>query len=345
MVLVKKMPNKVQTAWGTVEPVPMPSGSNKSAAAAAGPAGPSLFSRIAGTFKGATGAAAATLRSAQGKAPVSEARESVKSILRIFASKEWSKLTEVRTVSEAGLAKLLALPKNARTPTDAIYQMIFESFGAYMSQSLLTLISMPVSNQINLINDDIRRNAHTFYDAQTRYGRILEKINDYAPKNAVNRAANDKIGELVKAAWFSIEQLFREREDSFVAARLFLSLQPKNKGAQVAAQQAMQAAMPPPLEISQEEVNISNMTNENWQRIKEQQEAVNTYAAFNRMTAANWENVKKAQVKTLIEQGRPIPNALVYPQPPMFQPSKYVKLGGLSRRVKRRSNKTKTRRH
>lgn len=251
MVLVKNMPNspKTQTAWGTVEPVPLASGS---AAPAPAPAGPSLFNRVAGTFKtaqnslrGVTGAAAARIRAAQGKAPASEVRETVKSILRIFADrKEWSKLAEVRTVSEAALAKVLVIPEKARTATDNIYQMILETFGAYMSQTLLTVISMPISNQINLINDDIRTLANIFYDAQSRYESITLRINTYAAKNAVNREANNKIGELVKFAWFSIDQLFREREASFVSARVFLNLQPRNRGAQVAAQQAMQAAAP-----------------------------------------------------------------------------------------------------
>lgn len=248
MVLVKNMPNspKTQTALGTL---PLASGS---AAPAPAPAGPSLFNIVAGTFKaaqnsvrGATGAAAARIRAAQGKAPASEVRESVKSILRIFADrKEWSKLAEVRTVSEAGLAKLLALPEKARTATDNIYQMILETFGAYMSQTVLAVISMPISNQINLINDDIRNSARIYYDAQSRYEKIRGQIDSYAAKNAVNRESNNRIGELVRLAWFSIEQLFREREASLVAARAFLNLQPKNRGAQVAAQKAMQAAAP-----------------------------------------------------------------------------------------------------
>lgn len=235
MVLVKKMPNKVQTAWGTVEPVPIPSGSNKSAAAAASAsAGPSLFSRLTSSFKNAKAAAVATLRAARGKAPVSEVRESVKSILRIYASSNWVQLAEIGTVSKAVLEKLRAKPEKEKTATDAIYERILNTFGAYMPQILLWIISLPVPDQINLIDRDLSRLTFSFNEAQRNYESIVLAIKSYAHKNELNMKANKTIGELVDAAWFGINQLYIQRADSFRVAQLFLKLHPKNKQAQVA---------------------------------------------------------------------------------------------------------------
>ena len=247
----------------------------------------------------------------QGKEPINETREVIKTILRIFEQNDWVRLAEVKTLSQGALASLLA-QKDSNSPKAKIYRQILEVFGAYISQIVLIVNSKAVPNtlgELSSLRDEFRT---VWSQAKDQKERLVGDLLSYAPKNALNRESVNKLKTLVDNAWFNVNQFFYAKIGAIDAAVLFVKDQARrNPSTQALARQTMAAAAP-----------------------AESNEQV--LASINAMTNANWEKVRMEQIKTLVMSGKPVPAEMLKPW--VSQSGK----GRRSRKVnKRRRNATR----
>lgn len=175
--------------------------------------------RSAGLLWALTG----TLRAVQGKRPVSDVRESVKMILRLFAGKEWSKLSEVKLAA----TKAYELSQNVgqSDPLGPVYRSVLALFGGELTIYLLEINSRALPETDKELLD-----MKEFVSMQSRTAEIMTKglvgslrlYPSLGKPSGQNIADVGKIASLVDAAVKGVKGFFVEKNQQIDYARKYI---------------------------------------------------------------------------------------------------------------------------
>ena len=189
------------------------------------------------------GALSSVLRSAQGKRPVSDARETVKMVLRVFAEQDWAKLPEVQLASVK--AYEASMSADEAEPLTHIYRSILEIFGSGLSSIILNDLAVVFPRTIEELDglkDVFASNARS---VKAIPGSLKSLLRSYTKKERSAQTIKDyeKIVALVAEAEAGIVAFYKSKAEQINAAKTFVKESAKaNAAATRAAASAAAAA-------------------------------------------------------------------------------------------------------
>jgi hypothetical protein len=190
----------------------------------------SLFNAVSGV-----------LRSVKGKRPVSEVRETVKMILRVFSNQDWMRLTEIQSVSMKAYEESMSVAE--AEPLTHIYRSILEIFGGGLSSILLSdsAISLPKTElELNNFTDFLKAHQRSAKDLVKPLNVLFKKYPTVKLRSEQNIADMTKIETLVNEALNGVNSFYSVKYEQIKAAKTFVR---ESARASLAAQKAAERAM------------------------------------------------------------------------------------------------------
>ena len=190
------------------------------------------------------GALSSALRGVQGKRPVSDVRETVKMLLRVYSSQDWAKLPEVQLASVK--AYEASMSADEAEPLTHIYRSILEIFGSGLSSLLIhdLAVVFPITiEELDGLRDVFASNARSAKAIPSMLKSLLRSYTKVKERSAQNIKDYEKIVALVAEAEAGIAAFYRYKAEQITAAKTFIKESAKaNAAATRAAASAAAAA-------------------------------------------------------------------------------------------------------
>lgn len=169
------------------------------------------------------GALSSALRSAQGKRPVSDVRDTVKMLLRVYSSQDWAKLPEVQLASVK--AYEASMSADEAEPLTHIYRSILEIFGSSLSTLLMIDLSVVFPRTIEEL-DGLKQlfasNARSAKAIPASLKSLLRSYTKVKERSAQNIKDYEKIVNLVTQAEAGIAAFYDSKAQQVNAAKTFI---------------------------------------------------------------------------------------------------------------------------
>jgi len=145
----------------------------------------------------------AIARSLQGKAPVSDVREKVKEVLRIYGVQDWAKLKSRYVQTTARLAKDAIMRNNKSDPLSHVYVGLLDILGDSLPTVILHDLDEVYSPDLVALNQTVERtryNAKFAVEIFKPVNKLIEKFPTTKERSPVELEALAKIEQLLTDA-------------------------------------------------------------------------------------------------------------------------------------------------
>jgi len=169
------------------------------------------------------GALSSAIRSAKGKRPVSDARETVKMLLRVYSNQDWAKLTEVQLASVK--AYEASMSADEAEPLTHIYRTILEVFGSGLSSLLiqdLSIVLPRTDGELNALKIVFAANARSAKDITRPLRSLFKTFPTIKERSKQNITDYEKIVTLVEEAEAGIASFYKAKGEQINAAKTFI---------------------------------------------------------------------------------------------------------------------------
>ena len=186
------------------------------------------------------GTVTSAFRTIKGKRPISELRETVKMILRIFSNQDWAKLSEIQSVAMNAYEESMS-SKNVE-PLTHIYRNILEIFGSGLTSLLLADSSIPLPRtelELNALANFFKAHQRSVKDLAKPLNVLFKKYPTVKQRSEQNIADATKVETLVSEALNGVDSYYSMKSEQIKAAKTFIR---ENTKASAKAQRAMTAA-------------------------------------------------------------------------------------------------------
>lgn len=169
------------------------------------------------------GAISSVIRSAQGKRPVSEVRETVKALLRVYSLQDWAKLSEIQLASVK--AYEASMTADEAEPLTNIYRNILLLFGSEISSLLLEDNAKPLPGTEEELNElkDLFAAHLSYIKSNTKplksHFKTFLTIKAHSEENI---KSYEKIVGLVTEAEAGINSFYENKAAQIKAAKAFI---------------------------------------------------------------------------------------------------------------------------